>query len=125
MTPREGRVATLRLLCAEPMFLCLFTKGPVAGKDECSIQDFTPSKASQMRPMSMRDWLIDEEKVTAMADKRTFGFSSVGEKILGWYMILKKDSLVIGYDYFQDSYKINSTDDKVGARPRLMLGAIK
>lgn len=123
MIPNEGCALMLRLLCEQPMLLCLFTVGPARDATFSSAEDFTPSKVTQMFGLVLRDWAIDEENLSAKADKRVFKFSAVGEKVAGWYLMTKKDRVVVGYDYFPEAHQIHSTEDTVGVRPFIRLKA--
>lgn len=121
MMPNEGRVAMLRALTEKQIVLCLFVKGPKPQEEFCSADDFAQPKHYQPIELSARDWAVDEENVVATADKKTFSFSAPAGKMAGWVMLTKRDRLVVGYDYFADPVPINSKDDTVGVRPRVVV----
>jgi hypothetical protein len=119
--PNEGRVAMLRSLCSDAMTLCLFTVGPAPDQEFASLGQFTPASGTTMRKLEYRDWRIDEERVEAAADKQTFAFSATGEKMLGYYLAGRRDQNLLAFEYFKDPVPINSTDDTVSVRPRIVL----
>jgi hypothetical protein len=120
LTP-EGLVLWLRELISDPMMLCLYTNQV---KGNPSADDFVEPGNSKPIKLTEADWTVDAKTATARLTK-TFTFSGIGEKIVGWYLMVTEGNVVIQYEAFKDPMPINSTRDKIHVSPVLSLQAEK
>lgn len=113
----------LRALVEHPMLICLFSGGPEGGDDAASLKSFTPTANTEHKRLEFRDWRIDEELVEAAADKQIFRFKAPAGRVLGYYIMTRKDEAIICYERFTDPVPVNSSEDTVAVRPRVIVRA--
>jgi len=99
------------------MMLCLYTNDV---KGSPGADDFVEPAYSKSLEIKEADWTVDEGAVIARLSK-TFTFSGVGEKIIGWYLMVTEGNIIIQYEPFKNPVPINSTRDKVHVSPALSL----
>lgn len=120
MIQSEALILMLRGLVERQMRIGLFVKGPAEDSMEAISTEFEHADA-EAKSMAKRDWLVDEDRIIATADKRTFNFKGPAGKILGWYLETVKDKTVLSFEYFKDPVPINSSEDTVSVTPRIEL----
>jgi hypothetical protein len=112
----DGLLDALESIASRPMECRLFTNEPdgdvLYASDLEEPQHYKPVTVEPSR------WKIDAENLSMTADRLEFSFSGKAGKIAGYF--LSRNGRVLNYELFMDPVPINSVEDKIGVRPRIL-----
>jgi hypothetical protein len=120
MIPNEGLVAALQAIVEKPMLLCLFSEAP-ENAELATYADFKEPSAYEPFPVERRMWRIDQAAVEAALDRHVFRFKAPTPQVAGWLLMLRTDRTVLSFNRFARPYPINSSEDTIAVRARIVL----
>lgn len=117
----DGLLDALESIAARPMECRLYVNEPDG--DVVWLSDL--EQATNYDPVTVPPdaWKIDENTLSMTADAVEFSFSGKAGKIAGYF--LTRAGRVLSYEPFMDPIPINSKQDRIKVRPRILAKRLK
>jgi len=116
MLTKDGLLTALESTIENEITVGLYVNEPDG--DAVLRSDLEESKNYQPQKLNRAQWAVDEQKLEATADRVVFKFSGKAGKIVGYF--LEARGRVITYEPFMDPLPVNTNEDVIRVRPRIM-----